>query len=134
MLKTTYRCSLEADLNWRRLCRIYALGGDGVHGQNWAERALGKQAHMEVSDLGTDERLTYIACQSALVMLSKSGSATERLVSKLARRRLTGHGVREMERKHGIDAERGKELFEGAKELLWYFTSPDPVGPPELPW
>src|SRR3990167_8604991 len=135
MLMTAYRCSVAADQLWSRLLRIWALSRDGdvdVHGQNWAEQALAR-ASGPAADLGTRARLEYVAAQRALALLETFGGDAER-AARLARCRLSGHGLGQECQRMGIERDRGESLLEGAKEFMaWHLDVDTPLDLPELP-
>ena len=118
MLVARYKCSEPAGKLWRRLCSIYARAAGGedpqAHGQDWGDWGPpGGDGSYDV-DVGTDDRLLYIDSQQALVTLEEMGREAK-AAAQLARRRLTGHGIKDIERRHGISREQSDDLLEGAE-------------------
>ena len=105
-----------------------------AHGDNWGEWGPPGGVGDFGGDLGTENRLLYIDSQRALVMFEELGREAK-IAAHLARRRLTGHGFKEIERQEGIDREQAEELLEGAKEWLWWSCREElPLELPDLPF
>ena len=138
MLVTVYKCSEPASRLWTRLCAIYsrAAGGEDpqAHGQDWGDWGPpGGEGGYDV-DIGTDDQLLYIDSQQALTTLEEMGREAK-IAARLAHRRLTGHGIKDIERQHGINREQSDDLLEGAREWIWWSCQEEaPLELPELPF
>lgn len=144
-----YECSDEAASMWGRLLSAWArkrdnlcrdrlgnmvnLGADAQRrGINWAERAEARGSLG--GDLGTDSRLLCCDSERALELLAVMGPR-QAIGAALARRRLTGHGTNQEERRYDLDREERDKLLEGAKEFLsWSLREDAELEIPDLPF
>ena len=118
--RTRYRCSAAAEDTWRKLLAVFRLEDPQRYGRDWSDFGLLRSG--DYRDICTEPRTLRWDAEQALDLLATFGPEKRRAV-KLAERRLSGHGMGELERAWGMAHEEALGLLDMAKQWVHEYVT-----------